>query len=93
MIAMSPNRLVMTRWLGLPLTLLNRIGQPPSMCFCKPGDLQVGIDFLVGLDQVALRAQPFQRAAQIEGLVRRRAAVSCLRTGCCICRLSHCIDF
>ncbi len=36
MIAMSPNRLVMMRWFGLPLTLLNRIGQPPSMCFCRP---------------------------------------------------------
>ena len=34
----------------------------------QAGDLEVRIDFLVGLDQFAGRAQPFQRAAQIEGL-------------------------
>ncbi len=33
---MSPNRLVMTRWFGLPLTLLKITGQPPSRCFCSP---------------------------------------------------------
>ena len=33
---MSPNRLVRRRWLGLPLTLLNSIGQAPSRCFCSP---------------------------------------------------------
>ncbi len=31
----------------------------------QAGDLEVGIDFLIGLDEVALRLQPFQRAAQI----------------------------
>src|SRR5439155_1124280 len=34
---MSPNRLVIQRWWGLPLTLLNKIGQPPSNCFWMPG--------------------------------------------------------
>src|SRR2546426_5701879 len=33
---MSPNRLVIQRWWGLPLTLLNKIGQPPSNCFWMP---------------------------------------------------------
>ena len=33
---MSLNRLVTTRWFGLPLTLWNSTGQPPSMCFCSP---------------------------------------------------------
>ena len=47
----------------------------------QAGDLQIGIDFLVGLDQFALGAQPLQRAAQIEGLVRRgyRRFVPCAR--------------
>jgi len=39
----------------------------------QAGNLKVRIDFLVGLDQLAGCAQPFQRAAQIEGLVRHRA--------------------
>src|SRR5450631_4015951 len=33
---MSPNRLVMTLWFGLPLTLLKMTGQPPSRRFCSP---------------------------------------------------------
>ena len=41
----------------------------------QAGDLKVGIDLLVGLDQFAGRAQPFQRRAQIEGLVRRCGGV------------------
>jgi hypothetical protein len=31
----------------------------------QPGDFEVGVDRLVGFDQVALRAQPVERAAQI----------------------------
>ena len=36
MTLMSPNRLVRTRWFGLPLTLLKSTGHPPSMSFCSP---------------------------------------------------------
>ena len=39
----------------------------------QAGNLKIGVDFLVGLDQFARRAQPFQRAAQIEGLVWHRS--------------------
>src|SRR5947208_9541148 len=34
-----------------------------------PRDLEVGIDRLIGLDQVALPAQPLERAAQIRRMV------------------------
>src|SRR5258707_4697838 len=36
MTVMSPKRLVMQRCWGLPLTLLKRIGQPPSSCCWMP---------------------------------------------------------
>ena len=56
-------------------------------------DLKVGIDFLVGLDQRAGRAQPLQRTAQIEGLVRRGGCVLFAAHGLLHCWRSHCIDF
>jgi hypothetical protein len=36
----------------------------------QPGDFEIGIDRLVGLDQVALPAQPIERGAQISRMVR-----------------------
>ena len=50
---MSPNRLVMARACGLPLTLLNSIGRLPSKMLLQAGDLEIRIDLLVGLDQQA----------------------------------------
>ena len=42
----------------------------------QPGDLKVGIDLLVGFDQVAFGAQPFERRTQVArtragGLIHR----------------------
>ena len=60
----------------------------------QAGDLQVGIDLLVGLDQFAGGAQPFQGRAQVEGLVRRRGCLLLFLTQRLLhCRRSHCIDF
>ncbi len=60
----------------------------------QAGDLQVGIDLLVGLDQFAGGAQPFERRAQVEGLVRRRGRLLLFLTQRLLhCRRSHCIDF
>ena len=40
--------------------------------FLQAGDFEIRIDRLVGLDQVALRLEPLQRAAQITGGVGGR---------------------
>ena len=64
--------------------------------FLQTGDLQIGIDLLIGLDQLARRAQPFERRAQIKGLVRCRGlrrALLFLQCRLLHWFLSHCIDF
>src|SRR5262245_6405013 len=64
---MSPNRLVTTRLWGLPLTLLNSTGQPPSMCFCRPVISRSGSTVL----SVSIRS-PWLRSQS--SAVRRSAA-------------------
>ena len=63
----------------------------------QAGDLEIRIDLLVGLDQFARRAQPFQRRAQIEGLVWRRGVLFFAAIFLAHLLLhrgrSHCIDF
>ncbi len=51
---MSENRLVIARACGLPLTLLKKHHRTAVQMFLKAGDLQVGVDLLVGLDKVTL---------------------------------------
>jgi len=60
----------------------------------QAGDLQVGIDLLVGLDQFARSPEPIQRRAQVERLVRRRGSLMLVLAQRLLhCRRSHCIDF
>jgi hypothetical protein len=44
---------------------LNSTGTAAVHVLLQAGDFEIRIDRLVGLDQVALLAQPFQRRAQI----------------------------
>src|ERR1700730_16655308 len=87
MIVMSPNRLVMTRWFGLPLTLLNRIGQPPSMCFCRPVTSRSG---LTGLS-VSIRSPCWRNQSSVlrrsEGCCSRAGLSFSLRMDFCIVEL------
>ncbi len=61
--------------IGLALDVVEQHRTAAVHVLLQAGDLEVRIDFLVGLDQFAGGAQPFQRRAQIEGLVRRRGGV------------------
>ncbi len=61
--------------IGLALDVVEQDRAAAIHVLLQPGDLKVGIDFLVGLDQLAVGAQPLQRAAQIESLVRRRGGL------------------
>src|SRR6266404_2412256 len=65
---MSPNRLVMQRCWGLPLTLLNRIGQPPSNCFWMPVISRLGSTSL----SVTIMSPSFF----IHSIARRRSLTS-----------------
>ena len=51
--------------IGLALDVVEQDRAAAIHVLLQAGDLEVGIDLLVGLDQVALLAQPFERAAQI----------------------------
>ena len=93
---MSPNRLVMTRCPGLPLTLWNSTGQPPSMCFCRPVTSRSGsTSFSVSIrspcwrnqSSVERRSRPAGPAA-VCGCEARSVAAGwtgfSLCTGCCM---------
>src|ERR1700730_12744962 len=84
---MSPNRLVSRRCPGLPLTLLNRIGQPPSMCFCRPVTSRSG---LTGLS-VSIRSPCWRNQSSVlrrsEGCCSRAGLSFSLRMGFCIVEL------
>ena len=51
--------------IGLALDLVENDRATAVEVLLQAGHLEIGIDLLVGLDQVALLAQPFERAAQI----------------------------
>ena len=69
MTLMSPNRLVMIfdDWVALHLVEQHRAGAIEMLL--QTGDFEVWIDRLVGLDQIALRLEPFQRVAQAAGML------------------------
>ena len=58
--------------IGLALDVVEQDRAAAVHVLLQAGDLKVRIDFLVGLDQVAVGAQPIERRAQIEGLIGRR---------------------
>jgi hypothetical protein len=65
---------------------------PAIHVLLQSSDLKVGIDLFVGFDQFTRRAQPFQRAAQIESVVRHRWRVVLAQLLLHRSR-SHCIEF
>ena len=58
---------------GLVLDVLEQDRAPAVHVFLQPGDLEVGVDLLVRLDQVALRLEPRERAAQVANLGQKWA--------------------
>jgi hypothetical protein len=63
---MSPNRLVSRPVIGLALDLVEQHRAAAIEMLLQAGEFEVGIDRLVGLDQVALGLQLFQRVAQAD---------------------------
>src|SRR5579859_3073649 len=57
---------------GLSLDVVEHHRAAAIHVLLQTGDLEIGIDRLVGLDQVALRAQPFEGRAQVPGVVGAR---------------------
>ena len=57
---------------GLALDVVEHHRAAAVHVLLQAGDLEVGIDLLVGLDQVALRLQPGERGAQIAARDSRR---------------------
>ncbi len=56
--------------MGLALDLVEQDRAAAVHVLLQAGDFEIGIDLLVGLDQIALRAQPVERGPQIEPMVR-----------------------
>src|SRR5262249_44465890 len=89
---MSPKRLVTTRWFGLPLTLWNSTGQPPSRCFCSPVTSRSGsTSFSVSMRSPCARSHSSvarrSRQARLVGVAGCAAfgfAGLSLCAGCCI---------
>ena len=65
MTLMSPKRFVTTRWSGFPRHLVEEHGAAAVEVLLEAGDLEVGIDLTVGLDQVTLQLEPLEGRAKI----------------------------
>ena len=70
--------------IGLALDVAKQDRTAAVHVLLQAGDFEVGIDHLVGLDQVALLAQPVERAAQIEGVMLLCRAGFSLRSAFCM---------
>ena len=55
--------------IGLALDVVEQDRTAAIHVLLQAGDFEVRIDLLVGLDQVALLAQPVERAAQVLGMM------------------------
>jgi hypothetical protein len=75
---MSPNRLVTTRWFGLALDVLELDRAAAVHALLQAGHFQIRIDLPVGLDQVALRAQPIERGAPVEAVMGQLCVLALL---------------